>query len=794
MKIYLLLFFSVLGYISQAQHQLTGVIVNENDYPLSGAHIHAVYQNAVSDADGTFTFSNLQTGDIALYISYLGYQGKDTIVSVDKDIHIQIQLLPDSNTLDEVVLQTTNKRPEIINKETVSDTYIQERFSGSLASSLQRISGVNATEIGAGASKPIVRGLGFNRVVVAENGTKHEGQQWGADHGLEIDAFAAEEVEVIKNSGAIEYGSDAIGGVVNIKTDAVPNKNSFTGSYTALGRSANHTFANSLQLKSRGDKFFYKLKATTFDYGDYNVPTDTVTYLTIKMPVYNNRLKNTAGKERNLMGQVGFVSDFFRSILTVSNTYLKAGFFPGSHGVPSVSRVLDDGDRRNIEFPYQRVNHFKLTNTNTWFFNKTNVVLSLNYQNNRRQEYSEFHTHFGNQEAPQHNPNLELDFNLDTFDVQAKVDYFLSNTHEFKFGIQSQLQKNDIGGYAFLLPKYTRNTVGAFAIYNYKPSKKWAFNTGVRGDFSQLNVKEYFDPILYAYLLDNGQSEADASAYALRSQELSREFSNVNFLLGAAYRPNDFWEVSASAGTNFRLPTAIELSANGIHHGSFRHEQGNPSLDTEKGFVVDGKVQFTKTNWAISFNPYLYYFSNYIFLQPSGRFSPLPHGGQIYNFTQSEAVLSGVELSVEKTFLEKWNAYAVFEYLYNQQLTKDSSRNYPLPFSPPINGFFELRYDVLSQTNKVIEELSVGANTTLALAQDRIAQNEEPTDGYVLFGAQLTSKVHVQKFRAEVTLRASNIFNTRYFNHTNFYRALEIPEMGRNIQLLIKIPFGETNG
>src|SRR5690606_13916663 len=140
-------------------------------------------------------------------------------------------------------------------------------------------------------------------------------------------------------------------------------------------------------------------------------------------------------------------------------------------------------------------------------------------------------------------------------------------------------------------------------------------------------TKEFFDPILYAYLLGNGQSEAEASGYALRSQELSRDFSNVNFLVGAAYRPNAFWEVSASAGTNFRLPTAIELAANGIHHGSFRHEQGNPNLDTEKGIVADGKVQFTKNKWIVSINPYLYYFSNYIFLKPSGTFSPLPHGG-----------------------------------------------------------------------------------------------------------------------------------------------------------------------
>lgn len=794
MKPYLILFTFVLGYAAYGQYTLNGVVQGEQGELLYGAHLHTSVGNEITDQHGYFEFTDVPQRTVQLYISHIGFQSKDTLVEVSGDLHLNIQLLPDNNQLDEVVLSASGTQPKTTNKETMTERELTEQFSGSLASSLERLSGVNSSEIGAGASKPIVRGLGFNRVVVAENGTKHEGQQWGADHGLEMDAFAAEEVEVIKNSGAIEYGSDAIGGVVNIKNDAIPLQHSFSGSYTALGRSANHTFANALQLIHRNDAFFYKLKATVSDYGDYNVPTDTIVYLTVNMPVYNNRLKNTAGKERNLMGQIGYVSDNFHSTLTVSNNYLKAGFFPGAHGVPSVNRVLDDGDRRNIGFPYQRANHFKATGKGKWFLEDWDLELSLGYQNNRRQEFSEFHTHYGNQSAPEQNPALELDFNLHTFDGQAKATYYVSKQHHFKFGLQTQSQENTIGGYGFLLPEYTRNTIGAFALYDYKPNDRWSLNAGLRGDIAQLTTEEFFDPILYEYLINSGQSEANASAYALRSRQLSRDFSNVNVLVSAAYRPHDFWELSASAGTSFRLPTAIELAANGIHHGSFRHEQGNPNLDTEKGMVFDGKATFSKNRFNFSLNPYLYYFSNYIFLQPSGRFSPLPHGGQIYNFTQSEALLSGVEAVVEMTVARKWHTYLMFEYLYNQQLTGEANRNYPLPFSPPVNGFFELTYDVFSNTSKTVKELSLAANTTVALAQNRIAQNEQPTDGYTLFGARVSSTIAIRNFRVEIVLQASNLLNTRYFNHTNFYRALEIPEMGRNIQLMIKIPFGHTHG
>lgn len=781
---------SVSGY---TQYSLTGTVVDENNAPLSGSHIHSNYAATVTDTGGAFSLSPMPKAEIRLYVSFLGYVSKDTLVDLHHDTHIKIQLLPEADALDEVVIESRSASKSVVNKEVVSEAYLKDNFAGSLAKTLEKLPGVNVTEIGAGASKPIIRGLGFNRVAVTENGVKHEGQQWGADHGLEIDALAAEELEVVKNSGAIEYGSDAIGGVINIKNDIIPQKGEFSGEYTVYGKSLNNTLANSLHIKSRKDKFFYKLKATISDYGDYSVPTDNIVYLTINMPVYNNRLKNTAGKERNFLGQIGFVTEKFQSILTASNTYLKAGFFPGAHGIPSVDRVRDDGNSRNIEYPYQRAEHFKITSTNKWLLNRSDLLFSVSWQNNRRQEFSEFHTHFGNQQAPAENPDLELDFNLNTFDTQLKWQHFFSKNHKASFGIQAQLQENTISGYGFLLPEYKRNTAGIFALYDYVISEKSAFNFGVRGDLASLKTEQFYDPILYEYLIGKGETEETAAHFALRGSAISRNFSNLNFLAGFVFEPDEYWSYTLTAGTNFRLPTAIELAANGIHHGSFRHEQGNANLDPEKGIVADAKITRQKESFALSLNPFLYYFSNYIFLQPSGTFSPLPHGGQIYNFTQSKAVLTGLELSVEKTFYEKLRTHLVFEYLYNRQITDAKNTNYPLPFSPPVNGFFEIGYQ-WENTGRNFRDTEISANTKFVFRQERIAQNEQITDGYTLFGFGVKTNLIFDKFRAAVSLQAVNLLNTKYFNHTNFYRALEIPEPGRNIQLMIKIPFGGVNG
>lgn len=773
-----------------SQQSLNGIILTQDSIPLAGAHIHSKNSTDISNESGTFLLKNLIENPIRLYISYIGYQTIDTLINYTPQ-PVTIIMFPESAYLNEVIVTKNNLSANRLNTQVVSDEFVKENYAGSLAKSLERLPGINAMEIGAGTSKPIIRGLGFNRVVVSENNNKHEGQQWGADHGLEIDALSVEEVEIIKNSGVIEYGSDAIGGVINIKNDQIPAKNSFFGEYTLLTKSVNNAFINALQIQNRKNQFFYKIKASTSDYGDYRLPTDTIVYLTVKMPVYNRKLKNTAGKERNIFGQIGYVSDNFQSILSVSNTFSKTGFFPGSHGIPSIDRVTDDGDSRNIEYPHQQVNHFKISTSNKWFLGKTTLHFSTTVQNNRRQEYSEFHTHFDNQEAPENNQDLELDFNLTTIESSLKWQYSFSNSQKINTGIQYQNQDNTIGGYGFLLPEYQKKSIGIYSIYEISLSERFSFNAGIRFDYATLKTKEFYDSLLFEYLINNGASVENAEEFATRSKKLSKEFSSLNFLTGLVYKINPHWEASFTTGTNFRLPTAVELAANGIHHGSFRHEKGNEYLDPEKGFVADLKVDYQHQNIHLSINPFVYYFSNYIFLKPSGTFSPLPHGGQIYHFNQSEALLSGLEFSLEKEFFDKWKTHFVFEYLYNQQLTGNKKTNYPLPFSPPTNGFVEVSYN-LKNTNSLFRNTSFSGNSKFALKQDRIAQNEKITDGYQIFGLGIKSDLVFNRFKTTISLTANNIADAKYFNHTNFYRALEIPETGRNIQFMMIIPFGNA--
>ncbi|MGO3813144.1 TonB-dependent receptor [Mesonia sp.] len=793
LRFLLICFFALQAFKAYNQeYSVKGTIIDSLGTPIEGAHVHTSKIFTLSQADGSFHLSNLLKGAHQIQVSYMGYVTVDTLVKLSKDMTFNFKLKADTSTLGEVFIKTSSVQKTTVSRELVNQEYLQKEFTGSLAKSLEKLPGLNAMEIGAGTSKPIIRGLGLNRVAVAENGIKQEGQQWGADHGLELDGLSIENLEILKGVGAIEYGSDAIGGVIKINNTKKPSEKGLSGHITALGKSVNNTIGSSLNLNYRGDKFFYKLKLTGMEYGDYSLPTDTISYLNFKMPVYDEKLKNTAGKELDMYAQVGYMGEKVESLLSVSNVYQKSGFFPGAHGIPSVDRVRPDGDTRNIGYPYQRVNHFKVINNNKVYFEEDYLEILLGYQENKRQEWSLFHTHYANQQPPVVDPNLELNFELATYDAQAKYTKRFSNQHTTSVGIQAKWQENTIDGFNFLLPQYTSNNFAAFATHEFKYSKKLLYSFGMRYDQNSIDIDRHYDPTLYEYLIDAGQSEEEATAYAERSPQVDKDFGSFNVMAGVRYELTPKWTLNANAGTNFRIPTAIELGANGIHHGSFRHEQGDVNLDPEKGWVADAKLSFKDKSFSWAVNPYAYYFTNYIFLKPTGNFSVLPHSGQLFKYTQSEALLSGVEVEVEKTFFSKLRTLAVAEYLYNKQITSNRSRNYPLPFTPANNLFLETGY-TLWQENKTFQAVEVYLNARLAMKQDQIAQGEEVTPGYELFGAGVSGSIHIQNVEARFNLQVTNLFNTKYFNHTSFYRRLEIPEMGRNIQLNLTIPFGNRS-
>ena len=129
--------------------------------------------------------------------------------------------------LDEITVTATHRHVSPIQSQSsveVETEFLSEQIQSSLAKSLDAVAGVQASSIGSGQSRPAIRGLGFNRLAIVHDGIRHEGQQWGDDHGLEIDQFVIDHIEIIKGASALLYGSDAIGGVLLLSSGVKPTK------------------------------------------------------------------------------------------------------------------------------------------------------------------------------------------------------------------------------------------------------------------------------------------------------------------------------------------------------------------------------------------------------------------------------------------------------------------------------------------------------------------------------------------------------------------------------------------
>ena len=276
-----------------------------------------------------------------------------------------------------------------VNEIELDRRYLRGNFAGSLMQSLRGVPGVKAMSIGSGQSKPAIRGLGFNRMIVSEDGIKHESQQWGDDHGLEIDQFAIDRIEIIKGPAALLYGSDAIGGVINLYSNYVPVK-PLEGNVSLFSRTNNASLGISAKLQGRNKKFFYKANMTWIDYADYKVPTDSIQYYSYYIKLKDRTLRNTAGRERDGSFTLGYLGYRFRTDLKVSDSYAKSGFFANAHGLEvRLSDIDYDASRRDIDLPYQTVNHLKIMSHSVYQAGNLVVEGNLAYQNNLRKELSE---------------------------------------------------------------------------------------------------------------------------------------------------------------------------------------------------------------------------------------------------------------------------------------------------------------------------------------------------------------------------------------------------------------------
>lgn len=767
---------------------LQGSVLGAAGEPLAGASvvIGEINRSSLTDSRGGFRFDKLTQGKYRLHISYLGYRCVHHMPLVLKsDTVIVFAMQPDEVKLQETEIVGIgafhNDRIQPLTIVAANRNLMETNRGANLMQSLSTLPGISKMSIGEGMAKPVIRGMAFNRIVVADNGLKQEGQQWGADHGLEVDQYGIDRVEIIKGPASLAYGSDAMGGVVELRPAPLPGPGEFSGNASVLLRDVNDYYGASAGGALRGQNFYFRFRVSAADYGDYRVPADSFYYNGYRLPVSSRSLKNTAGSERSFSATLGHINTWHNHSLTISQLDSRSGFFPGAHGIPNLNTLLDDTSHRDVDLPSQSVSHTKIVSLARWQTGESMTEFQTGYQRNLRREFSSPHTH-GLEPMPE--GDLEFEFVLQT--VQATLRHRrLVAGWTVNTGTDLQFQHNRRGGYSFLLPDFERFTGGLYLTTERHLTKRLSLMAGIRYDRGHIHIHRYTDPNIGQVI----QDPLLAMLYSERSPEISRSWGDFTWSAGLDFRPDDHWTMKVGIGKSFRMPGAIELSANGVHHGSFRHEQGNAALTSETSYQADLSVTYTHQRLKVGFSPFVSYLPGYIFLNPTGEWSYLPDAGQIWRYEQSESVRWGGEATAEWSAAQWLSVDASADYVWAEEMKSA----YPSPLTPPasVNGGTEIRIGWLHPDKRPGRFRLAGQ---WKLAQSRVARNELPTESYFLASVSLTEKWLVSsRHQLFVTFVASvnNLFDTFYHDHLSFYRLLELPEAGRNVQISLVFSYHE---
>lgn len=776
-KLLLIIVMLPLALSAQTSSTLSGFVADEQGRPLQGATVtlNDNRYGTVTDRDGNFRFTQLPQGWYVVEASYLGCEKNTRTIHLPFNEQLTLQLKQAVHQLGEVYINDYAHRRSQQSAtafQFADREFLEQNESGSLMQTLSRLPGIGSMDIGSGHSKPVIRGLGFNRVVVAENGLRHEGQEWGHDHGLEIDQESVERIEIIKGPASLMYGSNAIVGVIDLKQLSTPARQSTAGSVELKGATNNKLAGIAAHYLQRGNRWYWKTRLSGAGYADYRVPADSIEYMSYYFKLKNQQLRNTAGYEYNGGITVGYVGDRFTSHVSLSNVFTKSGFFANAHGLEiRNSSIAYDRSDRDIDLPSQQVNHTKIMSNSFLQTEKVNYQLDIGYQHNLRKEFSEPVPH-GYMPLPP--DSLERLFSKSSASVHLSASANALERHALKAGISADYQHNRRGGWGFILPGFTSMTSGVYGIDTYTLSEKWMLTSGVRYDLGSIVTGSYRD--WYPTPAEGGAQQLE------RAWELSRIYHSVSWAAGTVYARNEL-QLKLNIGKSFRMPHAKELASNGLNYHMYRYEKGDSTLKAEESYQLDLGLSISRKRWEIHLSPFANYFPNYIYLNPTALYY---EAQQVFYHRQSEVFRAGGELSALYRLTATLSTSVDFEYIYSVQLSGEK-KGYTLPFSPPANAVTALRYEQKRMGR--LSNVYAAAEVQLTAAQNKIVPPEKKTPGYSLAHIRAGASFTIAGLPVHWQMQLRNIFNISYYDHTSFYRLIEVPGAGRNLTTSIKISF-----
>lgn len=728
MKISFTTLFIGLAMHINAQQRLSGIITTSTNHPLIGVQviIDELQSGTTTDKNGFYEINNLPSSSLKINVSYIGFESQSkTIALHQNETTINFVLKESIFKLDEIILSTPFHRLQsenVMKVERITLQSLDSKGTLTLIEGLSNIPGVSQVSTGIGIGKPVIRGLRGNRVLVFNQGIRLENQQFGDEHGLGINDFSIESIEVIKGPASLLYGSDALGGVLYFNPIKFAYKNDFKASIRQKYFSNTLGSSTSFGLKKSFDQWKFLLNATTTGHADYRIPT-------------KDRLHNSRFKETTINSGIAFNGKFLSTTMRFSHNN-------SDIGIPD--KLYSQSRNKTPLLPYQSISNNQLSLHSILFISKSKLNTIFGFTNNQRNEFEEDIS------------NASLGLVLKTWSYDIKWHFPKSDLFETVLGVQGLAQKNSNFGQEILIPNAEIDDFGALI------TSAWTWNknnlmAGVRYDTRKIrsekhivlheNEEHIFNPI------DNSYQNISMSL-GLKSTLFGTIISRMNMASG------------------FKSPNLAELTSNGVHHGTNRFEIGNADLASEKNFQWDLSLEYKSDHLEIYSNGFYNHINDYIFIAPTGE---TEEEYFVFDYIQDNAKLYGGEfgLHLHPHPLDRLHLKSDFELVIGKQRNGDF-----LPLIPANKWNNEFRIDFLN--DKFFQNKYAAISLESFFSQNHVSQFETKTSGYQLVNIQSGGTLKLKSTNMIISLSIRNLFNKSYTSHLSRLKNNGIPNMGRN--------------
>ncbi|MFI5134772.1 MAG: TonB-dependent receptor [Chitinophagales bacterium] len=820
-KIFLLFCFLLVHYShSFAQASLSGKVTNAKDgQPLAGATVYIpdLKNGVAADKDGIYSLKNIPKGTYVVTARSIGHAQKTETVKVEGNTAQDFSLEESETEMQEVVVTGNSLATDMDQTPApvtqIPNSYLLQNASTNIIDALAKVPGVSGITDGQSISKPVIRGLGYNRVVTVADGVPQEGQQWGDEFGIEVDPNSVDRVEILKGPASLAYGSDAISGVVNLIPEQTLPEGQISGGI--LYNYQTNNGLNNLTGHVAGNKGGVAWSARMSSIMSHSYQNKYDGY------VFNSQFSNFAYD-----GTLGIHKDWGYSQLHYSYFDLKTGIVEGARDSATgnfVKQVLVDDEPADAiatdqelksYTPFlinQNVRHYKLVWDNSVAVGSGRITGLFAWQQNRRQENNDITI-----------PNTSnIYYFLNTLNYDVRYLFPEVNNFNLSIGVNGMYQNSKNKGTLLLIPEYNLFDLGGFAIAS-KQFGHLNLSAGVRYD-----VRPFTGHDNYIDSSGNELSPDDPAAIH-RFTGYTSNYNGFSGSIGGTYQFTKSVYLKANVARGFRAPNVAESGSNGIHDGTVVYEIGDPNLKPENSLEFDIAPGINSKDVTAEVDLFINSIDNFIYPQQLknaaggdsiDNSTPGFPDAPVFKYTQDKAQLTGGEavLDIHPSAVGWLDFYAGYSIVNAQLVNHPDSTKY-LPFIPPaklrtevtvtfkdVNKTFANLY-LRFGLNHYFSQKNVYQQTQIyyALPEEEAAASTSPSDAYTLLNAAIGSDIMTHGHKAlSIYFSVDNLADVAYKDYMSRFKYYEVNfasdphrvgvyNMGRNFSIKLVVPLDFT--